>query len=87
MIYIRTEGTPPKWVFMLIHGIFLLVITVFALSLLLVKFLWAWTIPDLFPGAVQQGLVARSISWFSALKVAIFIAILTAVAGAKSNKE
>ena len=49
----------------------------FVVVLLLVKALWAWTIPDLFPGAVEQGLVARSISWLTALKIAVFIAILS----------
>ena len=49
----------------------------FVLVLLLVKLLWAWTVPDLFPGAVQQGLVAGSISWWTAMKIAIFGAILS----------
>jgi len=53
----------------------------FVLVLLLLKILWAWTIPDLFPGAVEQGLVAKSISWLTAAKLAIFIAILSGVAG------
>jgi hypothetical protein len=59
---------------------------VFAITLLLVKVLWAWTVPDLFPGAVEQGLVARSISWLTSLKVAIFVAVLAGVAKA-SRKE
>jgi len=46
------------------------------LVLLLVKWMWAWTIPDLMPGAVEQGLVAGSISWLTALKIALFVAIL-----------
>ena len=50
----------------------------FVVVLFLVKWLWAWTIPDLFPGAVEQGLVAGSISWLTALKIAIFVAILSA---------
>jgi len=49
----------------------------FVVVLLLIKALWAWTVPDLFPGAVQQGLVAGSISWLTAGKVALFIAILS----------
>jgi hypothetical protein len=49
----------------------------FVVVLLLIKALWAWTIPDLFPGAVQQKLVAGSISWFTAAKVALFVAILS----------
>jgi hypothetical protein len=45
--------------------------------LLVLKLLWAWTVPDLFPGAVAQGLVARSISWLTALKVAIVLGALS----------
>ena len=59
----------------------------FVLGLLLVKTLWGWTIPDILPGAVEQGLVARSISWFTALKIAIFIAILAGLAGARGGKR
>lgn len=53
------------------------------LSLFLVKWVWAWTIPDLFPGAVEQGLVAKTISWFTAFKVAVFIGVLGAFARAQ----
>ena len=49
----------------------------FVVVLFAVKFLWAWTVPDLFPGAVQQGLVAGSISWGTAAKVALFLAVLS----------
>jgi len=49
----------------------------FVVVLFLVKALWAWTIPDLFPGAVQQGLVAESISWLTAIKIALFVAVLS----------
>jgi len=49
----------------------------FVVVLLLIKALWAWTVPDLFPGAVQQGLVAGSISWLTAAKIALFVAILS----------
>lgn len=55
----------------------------FVAFLFLIKALWAWTIPDLFPGAVEQGLVAESISWFTAAKLAIFVAILSGLAGTK----
>ena len=56
--------------------------------LLLVKALWAWTIPDLFPGAVQQGLVAGSISWLTAVNIALFIAVLSGFArGAQADIE
>lgn len=49
--------------------------------LFLLKFMWAWLIPDLFPGAVAQGLIAAEISWFTAFKAAIALAIFGAMCG------
>jgi hypothetical protein len=70
-----------------IPGLLVLVPAVFVLVLFLVKVLWAWTVPDLFPGAVEQGLVAASISWYTALKVAIFAAVLAGFAGVHRGQE
>lgn len=53
---------------------------VFFVILCLIKVLWAWTVPDLFPGAVQQGLISGTISWLSAAKIAIVIAVLSGIA-------
>ena len=55
------------------------------IALLLIKVMWAWTVPDLFPGAVQQGLVAREITWYAAFKLAIFVAVLGAFIGARGG--
>ena len=49
---------------------------VFILSFLLLKLLWAWTIPDLFPGAVNQGLIAAEISWWTSFKLAVFLGVM-----------
>lgn len=68
-----------------IPGVLAMVLGVFLLALLLLKWLWAWTVPDLFPGAVDQGLVARTISWYTALKLAIFVAVLAGMAGARGH--
>ena len=80
---ISSDVTGPKRVKIVITAI-VAAITVmcifFVIGLLLIKFLWAWTIPDLFPGAVQQGLIAQSISWMTAAKLAIFISILAGIA-------
>jgi len=65
----------------LLPGILTVMLAVLVVVLLLVKVLWAWTIPDLFPGAVEQGLVADSISWFTALKLALFVAVVGAFVG------
>lgn len=69
------------WLVAILPGIFILVILAFIFALFLIKILWAWTIPDLFPGAVVQGLIARSISWITAFKLAIFVAVLAGVTG------
>ncbi|MBL7224221.1 MAG: hypothetical protein ISS72_10230 [Candidatus Brocadiae bacterium] len=68
-------------------GVLVVLAVVFVISLFLVKILWAWTVPDLFPKAVEQGLVAGEISWFTALKVAIFIAVLSGITGLRGKKS
>jgi hypothetical protein len=55
-------------------------VVAFVILLLLIKLLWAWTIPDLFPGAVEQGLVAATISWATAGKIAILMAVFSGMA-------
>lgn len=74
------------WLVAIVPGVLALIAAVLVLMLFLVKVLWAWTVPDLFPGAVEQGLVAGSISWLTALKVAIFLAVLAGIAGARAGR-
>jgi hypothetical protein len=74
------------WLLAIVPGMLAVAFGVLVLVLLLVKALWAWTVPDLFPGAVEQGLVARTISWLTAFKVGVFVAVLAAVAGARRHK-
>lgn len=75
------------WLVLVVPGGLVVVLAVFVVALLLVKLLWGWTVPDLFPGAVDKGLVAQSISWFTALKLAIFVALLAAITGIRSQKK
>ena len=58
-----------------------------AAAFFIIKLLWAWTIPDLFPGAVEQGLVAAEISWLTSFKLAIFFGILTGASKGSSNSS
>ena len=76
-----------RWLIAIVPGILALVLGAFIVALFLVKILWAWTIPDLFPGAVEQGLVAKEISWYTSLKVAIFVAALAGIAGIRRGKK
>ena len=55
--------------------------------LFLVKILWAWTIPDLSQGAVEQGLIAEEISWHTSFVVAIFVSALAGVAGIRHGEK
>lgn len=45
----------------------------------LFKHMWNWTIPELFPVAVEQGLILEDISWLTVLKVTGSAAILMSV--------
>ena len=69
-----------------IPGILALIAVYVVIALFLVNYSLAWTIPDLFPGAVAQGLVAEPISWHTAFKVAIFVAVLAGLAGALAEQ-
>ena len=75
------------WLIAIVPGVLLLFVVVLVLVLFVVKVLWAWTIPDLFPGAVEQGLIAETISWLAAFKVALFLAVLAGGAGARRSTE
>ena len=76
-----------RWLIAIVPGILALVLGAFIVALFLIKILWAWTIPDLFPGAVEQGLIAKEISWYTSLKVAIFVAALAGIAGIRRGEK
>jgi len=60
----------------IIAGGIMVACVAFVVFLFVIKALWAWTVPDLFPVAVKQGLVAETISWGTAAKLAAFLAVL-----------
>jgi hypothetical protein len=49
----------------------------FLIGAVLVKTFWAWTIPELFPAAVEGGLIVGNITWLTAIKLTGLVAILT----------
>ena len=65
--------------FKIIPGAIALVVGVAVVMFFVIKLLWAWTIPDLFPGAVEQGLIAAKISWFTSFKLALFLGIVRGI--------
>ena len=71
----------------IIPGIIALILGVAAIMFFVIKLLWAWTVPDLFPVAVEQGLVAAEISWLTSFKLALFIGLINGarISSSKNN--
>ena len=57
-------------------AILVAVTVTFVISVVVFKFVWSWVIPDLFPGAVAQGLISADLTWFATLKLAVLVAVL-----------
>jgi hypothetical protein len=74
-------------ILLLVPGAIAVAIAMFVVALLVIKLVWAWTVPDLFPGAVAQGLIAERISWYAAFKVAICVAVMAGIAGARRGRD
>jgi hypothetical protein len=70
-----------KWWIAIVPAMAGLAVGALVMGLLVVKLFWGWLVPDLFPGAVAQGLVAQSISWITAFKLAALLAILAGAGG------
>ena len=58
-------------------SILVALIVTFVISLIVFKFVWAWVVPDLFPGAVDQGLISADLTWAATLKLAVLIAVVS----------
>jgi len=59
--------------------IFIQAAIVFGITVVVLKFLWAWVVPDLFPGAVAQGLISADLTWLTTLKFAVLVSVLTGI--------
>lgn len=42
----------------------------------LLKLLWAWIIPELFPGAVAQNLILPALSWSLSFKLVVLASVV-----------
>ena len=58
-------------------AILVAVAVTFVMSMVVFKFVWAWVVPDLFPGAVAQGLISANLTWFATVKLAVLVAVLS----------
>lgn len=70
----------------IIAGLALLPLVIL-LGLFIIKFVWSWVIPDLFPGAVEQGLIVRELSWYMAFKLSVFVGAMGFLARIFVNKD
>ena len=59
---------------------------VFLLGLSFMRIWWEWAIPDVFPSAVAQGLIAESPSWSESIKIALSLAALAGILASTSDK-
>ncbi len=59
----------------------------FFIGIFFIKLLWAWTIPDIFPGAVEQGLIVGEIGWWTAVKLSIVFGLFAGMVGGKCKRE
>lgn len=51
----------------------------FVIMVVVLKFVWAWVVGDLFPGAVDQGLINANLTWLATVKLAVLVAVLGGV--------
>ena len=65
----------------------LITVLVFFIGIFVIKLMWMWTVPDLFPGAVEQGLIAREIGWWTAIKLSIVMSLFAGLVGGQARKE
>ena len=68
-------------------GVFGLFVALLVLGTPAIKLTWEWIVPEVFPGAVSQDLVAGSITWLTALKLAIVAAVLLARSRPLADRE
>ena len=54
-------------------------VVTFGVTLVVLKFVWAWVVPDLFPGAVDQGLINAELTWLATVKFAVLVAVTSGV--------
>jgi hypothetical protein len=70
------EKKVTNWVEVAI-SVLISVAVVFVISVVIFKIVWGWVVPDLFPGAVDQGLISGDLSWLAAVKLAVLVAVLS----------
>lgn len=50
-----------------------------AVSVVVLKFVWGWVASDLFPGAVEQGLINAELTWLASAQLAVLVTVLVGI--------
>lgn len=58
----------------------IIILIFFVIGIFVIKFLWAMTIPEIFPRAVEEGYIVKNIRWFSALKLSVLFSLIASIA-------
>lgn len=74
----KIEKNVERWVTAFV-SIVVSVLVSFVVTLIILKFVWGWVVPDLFPGAVDDGLIVDELTWMTSLKLAILVAVLSGI--------
>ena len=69
-----------------VANIFINAAVTLVIGTILFKLLWSWTIPEIFPVAVEQGLILGDITWLAAMKITGLVAILTSAGSIIAGK-
>ena len=75
---IRANKAVKEWTTILTTAAVSFAVT-FAILVVVLKFVWAWVAPDLFPVAVAQGLISADLSWLAVLKLAVLVGLLSGI--------
>ena len=74
----KIENNVEKWVTAAITIIVNVVVS-FAVTVIIVKLVWGWVVPDILPGAVEDGLIIGDLTWLDSAKLAILVAVLSGI--------
>jgi len=58
-----------------------------AILLVVIKAVWGWVVPDIFAGAVQQGLIVGTLTYWQAFKIVVICGVLLGGSQVKVSKS
>ena len=69
----------------LLAKLIIVFVVVLLVKMVVLVLLWAWIVPDLFPGAVAQGLIVATVPWLTAFKIGLVAAIVAVLCKLKMH--